>query len=64
MMEGAVDEYALYRDSWLQRRNYQIGAGIRNPEEEEGLPDYLLEEEDNPTVPANAMPVINPATGG
>jgi len=64
MMEGAVDEYALYRDSWLQRRNYQIGAGIRDPEEDEGLPDYLLEEEANPTVPANAMPVIIPAPGG
>ena len=22
--EGATDEYALYRDIWLQRRNYQI----------------------------------------
>ncbi len=64
MMEGAVDEYALYRDSWLQRRNYQIGAGIRNPEQDDGLPDYLLEEEANPTVPANAMPVIIPAPGG
>lgn len=64
MMEGAVDEYALYRDSWLQRRNYQIGAGIRDREEDEGLPDYLMEEEANPTVPANAMPVIIPAPGG
>ena len=26
LREGAVDEYALFRDSWLQRRNYQIGA--------------------------------------
>ncbi len=64
MMEGAVDEYALYRDSWLQRRNYQIGAGFRDPRQDEGLPDYLLEEEANPTVPANAMPVIIPMPGG
>lgn len=64
MMEGAVDEYALYRDSWLQRRNYQIGNGLRDREADEGLPDYLLEEEANPTVPANAMPVVIPMPGG
>ena len=64
MMEGAVDEYALYRDSWLQRRNYQIGAGIRNRDDDENLPDYLLEEEDNPTVPMDAMPVIMQTPGG
>src|SRR5690606_12362045 len=26
MREGATDEYALVRDAWLQRRNYQIQA--------------------------------------
>ena len=26
LREGAVDEYALFRDAWLQRRNYQIGG--------------------------------------
>ncbi|HZF98482.1 MAG TPA: MlaA family lipoprotein, partial [Pseudoxanthomonas sp.] len=66
LREGAVDEYALYRDSWLQRRNYQIGGGFRTQDQEQDqkLPDYLLEEEENPTVPANAMPVIIPAPGG
>jgi phospholipid-binding lipoprotein MlaA len=64
LREGAVDEYALYRDSWLQRRNYQIGGGFRTQDQDQKLPDYLLEEEENPTVPANAMPVIIPAPGG
>jgi phospholipid-binding lipoprotein MlaA len=64
LREGAVDEYALYRDSWLQRRNYQIGGGFRTQDQGQELPDYLLEEEENPTVPANAMPVVIPAPGG
>lgn len=63
LREGAVDEYALFRDSWLQRRNYQIGAE-RKQVEDEDLPDYLKEEEDNPTVPMDAMPVIIPQGGG
>ena len=62
LREGAVDEYALFRDSWLQRRNYQIGAE-RKQVEDEDLPDYLKEEEDNPTVPVDAMPVV-PLPGG
>ncbi|GAB3736581.1 VacJ family lipoprotein [Luteimonas pelagia] len=56
MLEGAPDEYALLRDAWLQRRNYQI-QGDRSLEDDEDLPDYLREVE-NPTVPIDAMPVI------
>jgi phospholipid-binding lipoprotein MlaA len=63
LREGAVDEYALFRDSWLQRRNYQIGQD-RKKSEDENLPDYLMEEEENPTVPMDAMPVIVPTPGG
>ncbi len=63
LREGAVDEYALFRDSWLQRRNYQIGED-RKRSEDENLPDYLLEEEENPTVPMDAMPVVAPSPGG
>ncbi|HEX7803576.1 MAG TPA: VacJ family lipoprotein [Pseudoxanthomonas sp.] len=63
LREGAVDEYALFRDSWLQRRNYQIGED-RKKSDDENLPDYLLEEEDNPTVPMDAMPAIVPTPGG
>ncbi|MGH8026328.1 MAG: MlaA family lipoprotein [Pseudoxanthomonas sp.] len=63
LREGAVDEYALFRDSWLQRRNYQI-SDDRKKSDDENLPDYLMEEEDNPTVPMDAMPVIVPTPGG
>lgn len=62
LREGAVDEYALFRDSWLQRRNYQIGQD-RKKSDDENLPDYLMEEEENPTVPMDAMPVIMPTPG-
>lgn len=63
LREGAVDEYALFRDSWLQRRNYQISED-RKKSDDAGLPEYLLEEEDNPTVPMDAMPEILPTPGG
>ncbi len=63
LREGAVDEYALFRDSWLQRRNYQIGQD-RKSDDDDKLPDYLREEEDNPTVPMDAMPVLLPTPGG
>lgn len=63
MREGATDEYALFRDAWMQRRNYQIVGDRRIEGEDDGLPDYLREEENNPTVPADAMPII-PGTGG
>ena len=67
LRDGAADEYALFRDGWMQRRNYQINEDSR---EERGadqeLPDYLREDEDeqrNPTVPADAMPLPIPLPG-
>lgn len=63
LREGAVDEYALTRDSWLQRRNFQIHEGQRPAAEDDSLPDYLLEEEHNPTVPVDAIPVTIPQGG-
>jgi phospholipid-binding lipoprotein MlaA len=56
MREGATDEYALFRDAWLQRRRYQI-FGDRQTNDD-SLPAYLREDQDNPTVPASAMPGI------
>ncbi|MES2672332.1 MAG: VacJ family lipoprotein [Pseudomonadota bacterium] len=57
MREGATDDYALVRDAWMQRRQYQI-FGEREEDSDESLPEYLRENEDNPTVPINAIPVI------
>jgi phospholipid-binding lipoprotein MlaA len=57
LREGATDDYALVRDAWMQRRQYQI-FGERKQESDESLPDYLQNGDDNPTVPINAMPVI------
>ncbi|MFD0739728.1 VacJ family lipoprotein [Lysobacter koreensis] len=61
LREGAEDDYALVRDAWSQRRNYQI-FGDRQTQDGDRLPDYLLEE-NNPTVPVDAMPVM-PTDGG
>ena len=36
MREGAADDYALLRDAWMQRRNYQI-FGDRQLEGDEKL---------------------------
>lgn len=59
LREGATDEYALFRDGWSQRRNYQIfGDSKREKDQDNDLPDYLREEEDNPSVPADAMPIM------
>ena len=58
LREGAVDEYALVRDSWLQRRNYQISGDKEKNAEDQSLPDYLQDDTSNPTVPADAMPMI------
>lgn len=60
MREGATDEYALVRDAWSQRRNYQIQSDRRTQQGDEGdeLPDYLLEDEANPTVPVDVMPIV------
>lgn len=57
MREGATDDYALVRDAWTQRRQYQI-FGERDEATDESLPEYLRENDDNPTVPINAIPVI------
>ena len=61
MREGAADDYSLVRDAWTQRRNYQI-FGDRRVEDDSSLPDYLREE-NNPTVPIDAIPVT-PMDGG
>ena len=59
LRDGAADEYALFRDGWSQRRNYQIfGDSKREKDQDKDLPDYLREEEDNPSVPADAMPIM------
>ncbi len=57
MREGAADEYALVRDAWLQRRNFQITSDLRGRDDQD-LPDYLLEDDANPTVPVDVMPVV------
>ncbi len=61
MRDGAVDDYALTRDAWLQRRNYQIQNALRKNNQDTNdnseLPDYLREEHDSTTVPVDAMPI-------
>ncbi|MBO9883838.1 VacJ family lipoprotein [Xanthomonas sp. D-109] len=58
MRDQAPDEYQLTRDAWLQRRNYQIESDMRgHKRQDDDLPAYLREEETNPTVPVDAMPV-------
>ncbi|MBJ7575423.1 VacJ family lipoprotein [Luteimonas sp. MC1828] len=59
LREGAADEYALVRDAWMQRRDYQIhGDRIREGDDnEDGLPDYLFEDDDA-TVPVDVMPIV------
>lgn len=61
MGEGAVDEYALFRDVWLQRRNYQINQSSHHKakQADADLPAYLLEE--NLDVPVQSMPPAKPA---
>jgi len=52
LREGAADDYALIRDGWLQRRNYQIQQDSgRDREQDDQLPDYLRDDIDNPTAP-------------
>ena len=58
MREGAADDYTLYRDAWLQRRNYQIMSDLRDKHaRDDNLPDYLDEEIENPDVPIDAIPI-------
>ncbi|HVJ37731.1 MAG TPA: MlaA family lipoprotein [Stenotrophomonas sp.] len=51
LRDAAVDEYALTRDAWLQRRNYQIQRDRRG--------DRSQDEERDTTVPVDAMPMPN-----
>lgn len=64
LREGAVDDYALVRDSWLQRRNYQIESNRpQQQQNDDNLPEYL-QDENNPTVPLDAMPMPEISGGG
>lgn len=56
MGQGAVDEYALFRDLWLQRRSYQINqTGQRQDDPpEETLPPYLMQGQGD--APPSAIP--------
>jgi phospholipid-binding lipoprotein MlaA len=62
LRDGAVDDYTLLRDSWMQRRSYQI-EGSKQDQNQDSLPDYLLDE-NNPTVPVDAMPMPDISTPG
>ena len=55
--EGAEDDYALVRDAWMQRRDYQIFGDRMNADDAGSLPDYL-QDDTNPQVPVDAMPVM------
>ncbi|AWH55331.1 hypothetical protein C1924_20095 [Stenotrophomonas sp. ESTM1D_MKCIP4_1] len=52
LRSSAVDEYALVRDAWLQRRNYQIENDLRG-KRERGRDD------ENSPIPVDAMPMPN-----
>ncbi|KAF5289273.1 hypothetical protein FQR65_LT20858 [Abscondita terminalis] len=58
LLEGAVDEYTLLRDSWMQRRAYQI-ENTRSSSRDDTLPDYLNDEDSDSTIPVDAMPMPN-----
>ena len=55
MRENAPDEYAMVRDAWLQRRQFQIESDRRRRDDGSDLPDYLHEGPD--PVPVDAMPL-------
>ena len=55
MRENAPDEYAMIRDAWLQRRQFQIESDRRRGADDADLPDYLQEGPD--PVPVDAMPL-------
>ena len=50
--DNAVDEYALTRDAWLQRRNYQIQNDLRGRRERG-------HDDDSAPIPVDAMPMPN-----
>jgi phospholipid-binding lipoprotein MlaA len=62
LREGAEDDYTLVRDAWSQRRDYQI-FGDRRSDDGGDLPEYLREDEDDSTVPVDAIPVQVPGNG-
>lgn len=68
MGEGAVDEYALFRDVWLQRRNYQINQSShrKGKPADADLPAYLQEGEQDASpegTPPEDSPPATPAGG-
>ena len=58
MRIGATDEYALTRDAWMQRRQYQIFGDRGNDKDDQSLPPYLRDDSANPTVPVDVMPIV------
>ncbi len=64
LREGAVDDYTLVRDSWMQRRAYMIESNTRQQQQDESLPDYFNEEDPDPTVPVDSMPMPDIPTPG
>lgn len=54
--DGAYDDYALTRDAWLQRRNYQIDSNDNDGDD--ALPSYLQDDSAAPdaTAPASTPP--------
>ena len=65
LREGAVDDYTLVRDSWMQRRAYMIESNSRKTEDDGSLPDYLNDDDPDPTIPVDAMPMPDiPTPGG
>ncbi|MGN7839941.1 MlaA family lipoprotein [Stenotrophomonas sp. 22385] len=48
--DNAVDEYALTRDAWLQRRNYQIQNDLRSRRDRG-------HDDDSAPIPVDAMPM-------
>ena len=50
LRDSAVDEYALTRDAWLQRRNYQIEKDLRHGTRRHG-------DDEQTTIPVDAMPM-------
>ena len=51
LRDTAIDEYALTRDAWLQRRSYQIEKDLRH--------GGKYNDDDQPTIPVDAMPMPN-----
>ena len=49
LRDSAVDEYAMTRDAWLQRRSYQIERDLRGGRDRD--------QEEQTTVPVDAMPM-------